>query len=71
MEQVKSGKWEAGGAVMSTALADLKLKIAEHLISQADNYRPDEVYGIMAETKIGARKRTHLVEKLRVVFSVS
>ena len=56
---------------MSTALADLKLKIAEHLISQADNYRPDEVYGIMAETKVGARKRPQLVEKLRMVFSVS
>ncbi len=71
MEQVQPGKWEAGGAGISTALADLKLKIAEHLISQADNYRPDEVYRIMAETKVGARKRAHLVEKLRVVFSVS
>ncbi len=71
MEQVQLGKWEAGGAGISTALADLKLKIAEHLISQADNYRPDEVYGIMAETKVGARKRAHLMEKLRMVFSVS
>jgi hypothetical protein len=71
MEQVQPGKREDGGAGISTALADLKLKIAEHLISQADNYRPDEVYGIMAETKIGARERTQLVEKLRMVFSVS
>ncbi len=71
MEQVQLGKWEAGGARISTALADLKLKIAEHLINQADNYRPDEVYRIMAETKVGARERTHLVEKLRMVFSVS
>ncbi|MBU2536406.1 MAG: hypothetical protein ABIK32_03375 [Chloroflexota bacterium] len=71
MEQVQQDKWEAGGAGISTALADLKLKIAEHLINEADNYRPDEVYSIMAETKVGARKRTYIVEKLRMVFSVS
>ena len=71
MEQVQPGKWGAGGARISTTLADLKLKIAEHLINQADNYRPDEVYSIMAETKVGARKRADLVEKLRVVFSTS
>jgi len=71
MESVKPGKWGAGGARISTTLADLKLKIAEHLIHQADSYRPDEIYSIMAETKIGARKRTDLMEKLRMVFSMS
>ena len=71
MKQVQPGKWKAGGAGINTALADLKLKIAEHLINQVDNYRPDEVYDIMTETKVGARNRTHLVEKLRMVFSVS
>lgn len=71
MEQVQPGKWKAGGAGISTALADLKLKIAEHLINQADNYRPDEVYSIMAETKVGARERIRLMEKLRMVFSMS
>ena len=71
MEQVQLGKRGVGGARIGTTLADLKLKIAEHLINQADNYRPDEVYGIMAETKIGARKKTDLMEKLRMVFSMS
>ena len=71
MESVLPEKWGVDGARISTTLADMKLKIAEHLIHLADSYRTDEVYGILAETKIGARKRTDLVEKLRVVFSIS
>jgi len=71
MEQVQQGKWEVGGAKIGTALVDLKLKIAEHLINQAGSYRPDEVYSILAETKVGARKRADLADKLRVVFSMS
>ena len=60
-----------GGAKIGTTLADMKLKIAEHLINMADFYRSDEVYSIMAETKVGARRRNDLVDKLRVVFSMS
>jgi hypothetical protein len=71
MEQMQPGKWEVGGAGKNTALVDLKLKIAEHLIDQADKYRQDEVYDILAETKIGARRRTYLAEKLKMVFSLS
>ncbi len=71
MERVQPEKWGTGGAETSTALVDLKLKIAEHMVNQADNYLPDEVYSIMAETKVGARKRTDLVEKLRKVFTLS
>jgi len=54
-----------------TTLSDLKLKIAKHIINQADSYHLDEVHRIMAETKVGARKRADLVEKLRSVFSLS
>jgi len=71
MESVPAGKWGADGTRIGTSLADMKLKIAEHLINLADRYRTNEVYGILAETKIGARKRTDLVEKLRVVFYMS
>jgi len=71
IKQEQIAKRGAGGATTSTALADLKLKIAEHLVNQADKYRPDEVYCIVAETKVGARNRNDLVEKLRVVFSMS
>ena len=71
MERVQLGRWGTSGAGMSITLADLKLKMAEHLINLAENPRQDEVYDIMAETKIGARKKTDLVEKLRIVFSSS
>ena len=71
MEQVQQDKWGAGRATIGNALVDLKLKIAEHLINQAGSYRPDEVYSILAETKVGARRRADLMDKMRVVFSMS
>jgi Fe2+ or Zn2+ uptake regulation protein len=71
MEQVQSDKKGAGGARVGTTLTDLKLKIAEHLIDQADRYSPDEVYSIIAETKVGASRRTDLRNKVRLVFSIS
>ena len=71
MEQGQMDKWAASGRITGTTLVDLKLKIAEHLINQADSYRLDEVHSIMAETKVGARKRTDLVDKMRLVFSMS
>ena len=71
MEQVQLDKWGVDSGTIGTTLVDLKLKIAEHLINQADSYRLDEVYRIMAETKVGARKRTDLADKMRLVFSMS
>ncbi|MBL7126462.1 MAG: hypothetical protein ISS58_04530 [Dehalococcoidales bacterium] len=71
MKQGQLDKWAASGRITGTTLVDLKLKIAEHLINQADSYRLDEVHSIMAETKVGAKKRTDLVDKMRLVFSMS
>ena len=71
MEWVQPGKWGIGSNGKSITLADLKLKMAEHLMNLADNPRQDEVYDIIAETKVGARKKTDIVEKLRIVFSSS
>jgi len=71
MERVQLDKWGVGRETTGTTLVDLKLKIAEHLINQADSYRLDEIYRIMAETKVGARKRTDLADKMRLVFSMS
>jgi hypothetical protein len=71
MESVQTARWEAGGAKIGTTLDDMKLKIAEHLINLADSHRTDEVYSIMAETKVGAIRRNDLVDKLKIVFSTS
>lgn len=54
-----------------TTLGDLKLRVAEHIISKADCYRPDEILSILAETKVGAWRRSYLLEKLRFIFSMS
>lgn len=71
MESVPPEKWGVGGEKIGTTLVDMKLKIAEHLINLADFYRSDEVYSIMAETKVGAIRRSDLLDKLKIVFSTS
>jgi hypothetical protein len=54
-----------------TTLADLKLRVAEHVLAQAGSYQSDDVQNILAETKVGALRRGALLEKLRIIFSVS
>ena len=61
----------SGTTKLNTTLADLKVRVAEHIIAQDDCYRPDEVQSILAETKVGAWRRSDLLEKLRMVFSTS
>jgi len=65
------GAGRAGTAKRGVTLADLKVKVAEHIIAHDAGYRPDEVWSILAETKVGAWRRQALVEKLRMVFSTS
>ena len=52
-------------------VADLKLRVAEHLITQNDCFRTADVQTILAETKVGAWRRADLLRKLKMVFSVS
>ena len=56
---------------VGTTIADLKLRVAEHIITQADCYVTDDVWNILAETKVGSQGRQALLEKLKVVFSMS
>ena len=71
MEEQTVSPVSSGTTKLGTTLTDLKLRVAEHIIKQDDCYRPDEVQGILAETKVGARRRTDLLKKLRMVFSTS
>jgi len=51
-------------------IADLKLRVAEHIIAQDDCYgTADVVRNILAETKVGAWRKPALVKKLKMVFS--
>ena len=60
-----------GATKVSTTAADLRLRLAEHIIIQDGRSVADEVRSILAETKVGARKRPALLERLKVVFSVT
>ena len=71
MEQVQPDKKGMGGIRVGTTLTDMKVRIAEHLISQAKRHGPDEVFNIISETKVGARRRAELINNVRLVFSIS
>jgi len=60
-----------GATKESTTAADLRLRLAEHIITQDGRSVADEVRSILAETKVGARRRPVLLERLKVVFSVT
>ena len=52
----------------SINVADLKLRVAEHIVTQNDCYRTADVQTILAETKVGAWRRADLLEKLKMIF---
>jgi hypothetical protein len=52
-------------------IANLKLRVAEHIAAQYDCYRAADVPTILAETKVGAWRRTDLEKKLKMLFSAS
>jgi hypothetical protein len=54
----------------STTIIDLKLKVAEHILAQADN-RKTSVQDILAENKVGIQQKSDLVRMLKGIFSVS
>lgn len=60
-----------GSATKMTAnTAYLKLRLAEYIVAQYDYYKTDDiVHNILAETKVGARRRTDVPEILKTVFS--
>jgi len=53
----------------SINIADLKLRVAEHIVAQDDCYRTADVQTILAETKVGAWRRADLLKKLQIIFS--
>jgi len=50
-------------------VANLVLKVAEHIVTQNDCYRNADVQTILAETKVGAWRRADLLKKLKMTFS--
>jgi len=52
----------------SINVADLKLRVAEHVVTQNDCYRTADVQTILAETKVGAWRRADLLKRLKMIF---
>ena len=52
----------------SINVADLKLRVAEYVVTQNDCYRTADVQTILAETKVGAWRRADLLKKLKMIF---
>ena len=71
MEEQTIPAMDIGTANGSTTIADLKLIMAEHIITQERYHANDEVQSILAETKVGSWGRMSLLKKLKVVFSAS
>ena len=57
------------GTLTSIDVANLKLRVAEHIINQNDCHRTTDVQTILAETKVGAWRRADLLKKLKMIFS--
>jgi hypothetical protein len=52
-------------------IADLKVRIAEHILAQYGSYGTTDVRNILNETKVGASRRTTLRKFLTMVFPTS
>ena len=72
MEKQTVASIDGGTTKVGTTIDDLRLRMAEYVIAQDDCYgTADVVRSILAETKAGARRRSALLEKLRVVFAAA
>lgn len=60
-----------GATKTGTTAEDMRLRLVEHIIIQDGRSVADDVRSILAETKVGARRRPALLKRLKVVFSVT
>ena len=58
-------------AISAVDIAELKLRMVEHIIAQEDCYRATDVQSILAETKAGAWRKAALLKRLRMIFSAA
>ena len=58
-------------ALSGVDIAELKLRMAEHIIAQEECTRMADVRSILAETKVGAWRKATLRKKLEMLFSAT
>lgn len=56
---------------VGATIADLRLRMAEHIITQGGVYSDADVQHILTETKVGAWRKADLLKKLKIVFATS
>lgn len=59
-----------GTLKIGSTVDELRLTLVEHVITHAGYPGGDDVRNILAETKIGSRRKLELMQKLTGVFSV-
>ncbi len=61
----------ADTAKVCATVADLRVRVAEHILAQYGYSGTTEVRNILAETKVGAWRKSTLLEFLKTIFSTS
>ena len=59
------------GPMEEQIIADLKLRVAEHIIAQYECQESNDVRNIRAETKVGGGTKPTLQKILKMVFSAA
>ncbi len=59
----------AGALRIGLTVDELRLTMVEHVITHAGYPGGDDVRNILAETKVGSRRKLELMQKLTGVFS--
>ena len=63
--------FDTGAKEISSNIADLKVSMADHLLSQYDGFGVTDIRSIVNETKVGAWRRSNLRDIVRIVFSAT
>ena len=71
MEEQSRASINGNATKACTTIADLRVRIAEHILAQYDSHGTTDVRNILNETKVGAGQRTTVAEFLKMVFSTS
>jgi len=70
MEERTKAAFDVEATKVGDSLTELKLRVAEHVIAQDDRHETD-VRAILAETKVGAWRKSDLWKKLEVIFTAT
>jgi len=71
MEDQTITSFKNGTANASKTIADLQMRMAEHILTQYGYYDATDIRHILNETKAGARRKPALLRMLETVFSAS